>query len=189
MNKSIVSEIADLVEDACKKDTNFFGYTAWTEHIINVVKYAKILAGQMNADEEVVELAALLHDFASVSNKEWYPEHHIHGANLAREILAKYEYPEEKITIIEHAILSHRGSKTIKRASVEADILASADAMAHFDNIPSLFRLAYKVRDMDVTEAKSFILGKLERSYAKLLPEAKRIVLPQYEAAKLLIHI
>jgi uncharacterized protein len=188
MNNKLIQEISNLVENTCKKDTNFFGITAWTEHILEVVKYAKILAKQLKADEEVVELAALLHDFASVSNKDWYPEHHINGARLAREILESYQYPEEKIKMVEHAILTHRGSKTIKRETVEAEILASADSMAHFDNIPSLFRLAYKVKNMEVAEAKVFILGKLERSYAKLLPEAKLVVLPQYEAAKLLIH-
>jgi putative nucleotidyltransferase with HDIG domain len=185
---SIVSDVTKLVENACKKDTNYFGYTAWSEHIINVVKYAKVLAHQMKADAEVVELAALLHDYASVSNYAWYPEHHVHGARLAREILEKYNYPDVKIRLIEACIISHRGSKTIKRESVEAEILASADAMAHFDNLNSLFYLAYKTKGLSVDEANLFILGKLERSWNKLIPEAKKIVKPQYDAAKLLLN-
>jgi HD superfamily phosphodiesterase len=185
---SIVSDVTKVVEEACKQESNYFGYTAWTEHITFVVRHAKELAVAMKADEELCELAALLHDYASVVNKDWYPEHHIHGARLAKEVLTKYKYPENKIKIVEECILSHRGSKLIKRTSVEAEILASADAMAHFDNISSLFYLAYMTKKLHVSEAKSFILGKLERSWNKLIPEAQEIVSPQYQAAKLLLE-
>jgi uncharacterized protein len=184
---TVVEKIARLVEDACKQDANFFGYEAWTDHILSVVKYAKLLAKKMNADEEIVELAALLHDYASVSNKDWYPEHHIHGARLAREILMGLRYPEERITIIEQSILSHRGSKSIKRESVEAEVLASADAMAHFDNLHSLFYLAFKVRGLDIQSGTDFVRNKLERSWNKLIPEAKEIIKPQRQAISLLL--
>lgn len=182
----ITSEISRIVEQACKLEDNIFGYSAWSHHIVNVVEFSKLLADKLNADEEVVELAALLHDYASVLDKKLYPEHHLHGSRLARELLEKYDYAEEKIVKIEHAILTHRGSKNIKRETMEAEILASADAMAHFSNIDSLLYLAYKSKNMDVDEGRNFLLGKLERSFNKILPEAKEIVLPLYDAAKIL---
>jgi len=185
---SIVEKVSELVETACKQETNFFGYAAWTDHILSVVKYAKLLAKKLGADEEISELAALLHDYASVSKKEWYPDHHIHGARLAREVLVPFQYPDEKIKIIEQSILSHRGSKSITRESVEAEVLASADAMAHFDNLHSLFYLAFKVRGLGVQEGTEFVLHKLDRSWNKLIPEAQQIVQPQYEAITLLLR-
>jgi HD superfamily phosphodiesterase len=184
---NLILEVTQLVEKECKKDTNYYGYTAWSEHIVSVVKYSKKLAHQMNIDEELSELAALLHDYSCIVNKDWYPEHHIHSARLAREILTKYKYPEKKICLIEQCILSHRGSKIIKRKSVEANILASADAMAHFDNIGSLFYLAFKTKGLTIDEAKEFILGKLEKSWNKLIPEARKFVSPKYDAIKLLL--
>ena len=92
----IIKEIEKTVEEACKKESNYFGYRAWTYHIFSAAKFAKILAEKLDADKEIVEIAALLHDYASVLNKELYQEHHIHGARLAEEILQKYNYPQEK---------------------------------------------------------------------------------------------
>lgn len=181
---TITSKIAKIVEETCKSKSNFFGYSAWTNHIQNVVIFAKQLAEKMQADVEVVELAALLHDYASVLDKKLYPEHHIHGARLARELLEKYNYPPEKISKIENAILSHRGSKDIKRQAIESEILASADAMAHFTNLESLFYLAFVTKGMKIEEGREFVMGKLNRSWNKLLPEAKEIIAPFYEGAE-----
>lgn len=108
-----------------KKETNYFGYQAWTHHISYVVKNAKLLARELKADEEIVELAALLHDYASILNKDWYPEHHRHGVRLAGKILKNYGYPKEKIEKVKHCILAHRASRKIAKKTIEAKILAS----------------------------------------------------------------
>jgi HD superfamily phosphodiesterase len=185
---SLISNIETIVEKACRSKKNTFGYSAWTHHIAKVVTFSKQLADMMHADSEVVELAALLHDYASIINKDFYQDHHVHGAHLAQQLLEKYNYPQEKIEQIEHCILSHRASKNIKRETIEAEIIASADAMAHFTNIPSLFSLAYTVKGLETEEGKVFVMEKLERSWKKLLPEAKEIIKPQYRAAKMLFN-
>lgn len=58
-----------------KRKTNYFGYGAWTHHILHVVKYAKLMAKKLNADTEVVEIASLLHDYASIINYDFYEDH------------------------------------------------------------------------------------------------------------------
>lgn len=168
----------------CKKDSNIYGYSAWSHHIESVVKFALILADKLEADKEILEIAALLHDIGSVTNKDWYEEHHIHGARIAQEILEKYSYPEEKIKSVKECIIAHRGSRDIKRLSLEAQILASADAMSHFENVDSLMHLAYAVHKLEVDEGREFVLGKLARSWKKLMPEAKDILYDKYEAIK-----
>lgn len=181
----MIKKISQLVEDACKKATNPFGYGDWQYHICSVLKNAKILAKKLKADEEIVEISALLHDYAGILNIELYPDHHIHGAKLAKEILEKYNYPKEKIAKIQHCILAHRGSKNIPQETLEAKIIASADAMAHFYNIPSLMYLAFVEYKMNIDEGAKFVLEKLERSWKKLtLPEAKEMVREKYEAVK-----
>jgi uncharacterized protein len=85
----IIEEIRVLVENACKKETNYFGYGVWAHHILPVVIHAKILARKLHADEEIVEIAALLHDYASVKNRAWIPEHHIHGGPPRRRSFEK----------------------------------------------------------------------------------------------------
>ena len=183
-----IKEIEKLVESECKKDTNYFGYGIWTHHILNVVYYAKKMAKTIGADEEIVEIAALLHDYASIKDYKMYEDHHIHGANEAEQILKTLDYPIEKIENIKHCIISHRGSKVAQKQTKEALCVADADSMAHFDSIPSLFYLAFNSHKMDIDEAKKWILGKLERRWNKLSPQAQNIIKNKYESSKVLLN-
>jgi len=183
----MIKEISNIVEKACKDKDNYFGYGAWTHHILPVVKYAKLMAKKLGADEEIVEIAALLHDYASVKDHKLYKEHHLHGAILAEKILKKYDYPLEKIERIKHCITSHRGSKIAKKLTKEALCVADADSMAHFDSVSSLFYLAFFSHKMDIDEANEWLLQKLERSWNKLSPKAKTIMKDKYEASRLLL--
>ncbi len=185
--KKIIKQIYILVEKTCRKKSNYYGYRAWTHHILPVVKYAKLLAKKLHADEEIVEIAALLHDYASVLDKRLYKNHHVHGAKLAEVILKKYHYPEKRIEQIKHCIFTHRGSKTIKRETKEAKIIASADAMSHFDNVPSLLELAFVVKKMNTSKGTKFVREKIERGYKKLMPEAKVIMKEKYQAIKIVL--
>ncbi len=182
---NVAEEVKKYVRKECKKDTNFFGISAYNHHFVSTVKYAKILAKKTGADEEIVEIAAWLHDIASILGN--YENHHITGAEHAEKILKKYNYPKEKIKKIKHCIKAHRGSKDIPRETVEAECIADADAMSHFDNISSLFYLALVARKLDTNQAKKFIKEKLERSWKKITPRAKAIIKPKYEAAMVLL--
>ncbi|MFA6097757.1 MAG: HD domain-containing protein [Candidatus Paceibacterota bacterium] len=183
----MIKEISEIVEKACKNRTNYFGYGAWTHHILPVVKYAKLMAKKLGADEEIVEIAALLHDYASVKDRKLYEEHHVHGARLAEMILKKYDYPPQRIREVKHCILSHRGSRMAKKLTSEALCVADADSMAHFDSVSSLFFLAFFSHKMDIDEANDWIAKKLERSWKKLSPAAKEIIKDKHEACKLVL--
>lgn len=185
--KKMIKEISKIVEDACKKETNYFGYSVWTHHISSVVKYSKLMAKKIGADEEIVEISALLHDYASVKDYALYEDHHLHGARLAEQILQKFNYPQDRIEKIKHCILCHRGSKITLKLTKEALCVADADSMAHFDSISSLFHLAFFSHKMNIDEANNWLMQKLERSWNKLSPQAKEIVKDKYEASKILL--
>ena len=130
-------------------------------HILAVVKNAVELAPQYGADPEVVEIAAWLHDIASVTDYALYAEHHIHGAEIT--------------ALVQRCILNHRGSRRMEKHSPEEICVADADAVSHFDAVPSLFYLAFVNRDLGIDEGTQFVVGKLERSYNKLSAQGKRI--------------
>jgi uncharacterized protein len=183
-----IQKVYDLVEMECKKETNYFGYGIWSHHILSVVKYAKLLANKLNADVEVVELAALLHDYASIKNKDFYEDHHIYSAKFAEEILTEMNYSLDIIEKIKQCIFNHRGSELGKKNSPEEKIIADADALAHFDNIGSLFYLAFFRHKKDIDEAESWLMKKLKRSWNKIsLEESKKLIKPKYDAAMLLL--
>jgi len=183
MNQDIIDQVEKIVCTTCAKDSNEFKYALET-HFVPVVENAKILAEKLGADLEIVTLAAWLHDYASVYDAKLMPEHHLHGPKLAQEILEKLNYPQDKIDQVKHCIEAHRGSQGIKRQSLEAECVASSDAMSHITNFPALLILAWKVHNMDYQEGIDWALAKMERSWNKLIPEAKELVKEKYEAIK-----
>ncbi len=70
---------------------------------------------------------------------------------------------------------------------MEAKIVASADAMAHITEIPSLFEFTYGVRRIGIEEGREWVLKKITKSYKKLMPEAKKMVKKEFEAAKIIL--
>jgi HD superfamily phosphodiesterase len=180
---SIIDQVEKIVRETCAKDTNEFTYALET-HFVPVVKNARIVAEKMGADLEIVTISAWLHDYASVYDAKLMPEHHLHGPKYAQEILSQLNYPQDKIDQVKHCIEAHRGSQKIPRQTIEAECVASGDAMAHITSFPSLLILAWKVHDMSYQEGIDWALAKMERSWNKLIPEAKELVKDQYEAIK-----
>jgi uncharacterized protein len=179
---AVVNEITQVVRTACTQDSNVFGYGIWTHHIVPVVQYSKILARINSADEEIVEIAALLHDYAGVKDVAMYPEHHIYGSLEAEQLLQQLRYPQDRIDAVKHCIVTHRASVAAHRMSIEAQCLADADAMAHITQVPSLMRMVYVERGLDIDAGTRWVRAKLQRSWHKLSPEAQMMIREQYEA-------
>ena len=172
-----------LVHDAAYAPENKFTSTVWDCHIVPVVEHSMMLGKKLGADLEVLELAALLHDYAGLADFSLYKDHHIHSADLAEEKLQELEMPAEKIQHIKDCILSHRGSVKIEQKTVEAKILASADAMSHITELPDMFYLAYHVHNLGTFEGAKWLQAKLNRSWNKIMPEGKELVQEDYEIA------
>lgn len=164
-------------------------------HIIPVVKNALLLAEKVDANKEVVEMAAYLHDIGRSITKnnlkkfERENEHHIIGEKDSREFLKKWRYDKEFIEKVTHCVLTHRGRKGPEPKTIEAKIIACADAMAHFDTFLDLFETFLRT-SKSFEEALTHIKEKMQRDWNKklTLPEAKEIVKDKYEAIILLIN-
>ena len=182
-HKKLTSEIKRIVEQACAADTYIFGYGIWTHHILQVVENGRGLASRFNADPEIVELAALLHDYASVKDKALYQDHHVHGPIEAEKILKQFHYPQERIEAVKHAIATHRGSVHSESRSPEAECLANADAITHIEQVPSLLYLAYVHHRMGTDEGAQWVLAKLRRSWEKIREDVQNMIKEEYEAA------
>ena len=71
MNSELIQKISSIVEDACKAETNAFGYGIWSHHILPMIPIAENLADRVNVDKEIVTLAVLLHDYAGIKDQEF----------------------------------------------------------------------------------------------------------------------
>lgn len=183
----IKKELSAVVRAASVRN-NHFGHGVWDYHILAVLKHSQTLGKMFKADMEVLELAAILHDYAGIKDYKLYPDHHIHSGELAEKLLKKYNYPEEKIAHIKECIFSHRGSVRMRRRSIEAKILASADAMSHITEIADMFHLAFKIYGYDTADGAKWLKGKLLRSWAKTMPTGRELVWADYEAAMKIIN-
>ena len=174
MREDILESLQKEVYDRCIKPTNRFGMGCY-DHIVAVVRNAAFLAERYNADQEVVMIAAWLHDIASVTDYSLYEQHHIHGAEIACHILKEFDYDEQKILLVQECIRNHRGSVNFEKNSIEELCVADADAVSHFDSVPNLLYLAYVTKGMGMEEGLEFVKGKLTRSYQKLSAQSKEL--------------
>jgi uncharacterized protein len=182
---NITQAVQQHVKEETEKNTHIFT-GAYTEHFVPVVRYATRLAKEVGANVEVVEIAAWLHDIGSIHGHK--KTHHEYGRDYAQTYLTDLGYPQEKIDLVKHAIHAHRGSKNIKRETKEAECVADGDAMSHIYNVVSLFRLAFKSKQLETQQARQFIREKLERSHRKLSKHGKQNVKEYYEAAMIILQ-
>jgi len=160
----------------------------WKYHILPVVKYAKKLAKIYKVNEDVVELAALLHDIGRVKLED-DEKHHIVGVPEAEKILRKFNYPEKVIKEVHHCVASHRPGKGPKPKTMTAKIVANADAMSHFEALPVFFYWRGS-RGCDFKEVLKWVDNKIEQDWTKkvTLPKAREMVKDKYEAARLFLN-
>lgn len=177
----IVEKIREELIKRCEIYNKKYNYDFWNDHIKYVVKNALELAKKYNADVEIVELGALLHDIAMPSEVGTREEHNIYGAQIADELLTKLNYPQDRKERVKECVLRHRGSKDLPRNTIEEECVADADVIAHFDCIPSLFHLVYKDLNLSIYEGQEYLKKKLERDYNKLSKNTREILKNRYE--------
>ncbi|MBQ9013908.1 MAG: metal-dependent phosphohydrolase, partial [Bacilli bacterium] len=105
-------------------------------------------------------------------------EHNKYGAEEDDKILQKYNYPDEKIELVMKCIYNHIYNQN---ESVEEEITADADVLAHFDNLSMLYYISLGKRRMNLEEAKKFVKNKLEFDYNKLSQYGKDNYKDRYE--------
>lgn len=183
---NIIDQVKNFVEEECKKPTSKYGYDPFTYHFIPVVEYIKELAKEYDADIEILEIAAWLHDIGSIIVGR--KDHHITSGNIAEKKLRKFGYPEDKIKRVKDCIFTHRGSQGIKPETIEAQILVEADTMSAFSDLTGLYQCAFAYEKLPRKEAKESIIEKLENKWNQLqFEKSKELIRPKYEAAMLLL--
>ena len=187
MRMDIIDALQKEIKTRCASPSNFFGSDSYG-HVQAVVKNAKLLADAYGADHEIAIISAWLHDIASVTSYDLYKDHHIHGARIAKELLESMDYPIERIERVQKCILNHRGSELKSKSTIEEICIADADAISHFDNLPSLLYFVYTKKKLSYEECVTFVRNKLEHSYQKLSSQSQTIYQEKYEQVMALLQ-
>lgn len=183
----VIQEVKNFVERKCKEPNSNYGYEPFEHHFKPTVTYAGKLADELDADKEVVTIAAWLHDIGSIMHGR--EKHHITGKKIAEEKLNELDYDQNKIELIKKCIENHRSSVNNERNTLEEKIVAEADALSSFDDVAGQFQAAFLHEDKNREEARKSIKEKLKRKWNQLhLEESKEMVRSKYEAAMTLFE-
>jgi len=157
-------------------------------HLMEVERFANLLCDKFpEADRDIVGLGVWFHDIGRLRGYE--KDHDVYGAEEAQKVLAKKGFPTDKIKRVYEVCRTHRCTD-VQPESLEAKILATADAMSHFTH-GFYFRLFQHYQDkMDFDEIRKLVRKKLERDFNKkiLFDEAKKEVQDIYEAMRLVLQ-
>lgn len=152
----------------------------WKYHLYPVIKNALMLADKYGADKDVVEVAALFHDYADLLDMNNRDNHHEIGAKLAEKILIKDGFDKEFVEKVKLCILNHRASVVKNKFSIEEVCVADADAMSHMDSVVELICWRAYLGE-SIMECNNFVKRKIEKSYAKMSKESKILVKEKYD--------
>ncbi len=179
---NIVEQITALVRQKSDEyQANDPGqYDFWNGHLKYVYYEATELAKRYEADLEIVQLGALLHDIALLERVGTKADHHENGKRLAEQILQGYDYPDDKMQRVLGCVLHHRSSKNAE--NIEELCVADADILAHFDNIPMLFDAAYNLHKMvGLGNVREFMRGTFEKDFDDLSEKTRGEFKPRYQ--------
>lgn len=178
---SIIDRVKEYVLQQIKeyKENSNDNYDFWNEHIKYVYKESIKLAKEYNADIEIVSLGALLHDIALINKVGDRKDHHINGEVIAKEILERFDYDEDKLNRVLKCVYNHRSSKNAE--SIEEKCVADADILAHFDNIPMLFNSAFIRNNIPLNEIRTWMKECFEKDYNDLSDRTKETFKEQYQ--------
>ncbi len=131
-----------------------------------------------NTDIEIVQLGSLLHDIALIRQIGDRKDYHANGKMIAEEMLSKYSYPVNKMNRVLSCVYNHRSSKNT--TTIEELCVADADILAHFDNIPMLFNLAYNRCNINLNEVRKWMRSAFEKDYNDLSERTKESFKERY---------
>ncbi len=157
----------------------------WDDHVVIVEKYAQWLLTKLpEAKRDITLLGVWFHDIARAYNE--HAQHDVKGAEYARQYLLAHHLDSKVITQVYEACRAHKAENIIPE-SLEAKIVASADAMSHFDN--SFFLTVFyswSHEDKTAQELKKKLLMKVERDYREKIffDFARQKIKKHYQAWK-----
>ena len=127
MNTKYRQKILDLTKKY-RDELDKCDFSHNSDHLFRVERLAKSIAKEEGADMEIIEAACLIFDVArDLEDKGKIEDHAEEGVKIAKEILAKINFPSDKIEKVSHAIFVHRRSKDRIPETLEAKILRDAD--------------------------------------------------------------
>lgn len=163
-------------------------------HIKVVAFWVEDISTKQQFNKENTLAAAYLHDLAYAWTSKNDPELEKKSESKAKEVLKTAGYDDTEISFIVDKIIHGHGMNEGKEPeNIEAKVLATADALAHFttDFYLVICWKHYLFEDKTLADYKKWVLEKIERDFNNKIffEEYKEIARPHYESIKSLFSL
>lgn len=172
--------VREYVAKACKRSENRLTEAFFNEHIQMVVDFSDQLSSKLNADREIVKIAAYLHDISAVLDFSSLPVHAVNSSEIAKSLLIVHEYPKDRVNKVCQTILTHSRPMDKSEGSAEQVCLSNADAMAQIVNPAYWLFFAFSIRKMEFQEGIKWYRNKMEDNWKLLISPAKEMIYRYY---------
>ncbi len=185
--KKLESLVKELYE---AKNPNRDGWADWLyiNHVLWVADKAEEIANRYNIDCKLSRAAALLHDISDTKIEREDSSSDQLSLEIARDLLKQTQFDSETITlIVDDALRYHSCRNGEKPASGIGKVLATADALAHFQTDFYPFAFSSKLFDNYET-LKLWSAQKIVKDFNNKIffEEIREETRPQYETLQLL---
>jgi uncharacterized protein len=150
MTESRIEKLFKIIFETYQKYNQSLPFHGW-HHINFVTKKAVRFAHLINANEEIVNAAALTHDLNSICEKNSKPEA---GKELRANLLAKAEFEIFEIERIENVINEAHTANRTTNISIEGKALSDADTLFKVLPITPLFFTSKYLEENEVNLKK-----------------------------------
>jgi putative nucleotidyltransferase with HDIG domain len=157
---------AEVNELYMSKDPDRDEWADWLydSHVLIVAKNARDLAKKYDANEELSEVAALLHDIADAKIARVNPDHEETSLEIARQVMTEVGFTSKEIElVVDDAIRYHSCHGDERPKSREGLILATADSLAHLQTDFYVHAAWAFGKDRSLEVLKAWALKKIER--------------------------
>jgi uncharacterized protein len=176
----MIDAAREQMRQACARPENAFGEAFFVEHVTVMRDTAIRLADTFEADPEIVELAAYLHDIAAVQDFSALLRHAELGADLAAQFLAEQGYPRERIQRVRDCILTHSTPLPPGQATPEQVCISQADAVAQLLRPAYWLWYAFVPRAMDYKTGREWYRQRIESHWNAIAAPAKALARDAY---------
>jgi putative nucleotidyltransferase with HDIG domain len=184
-----IQEIKQYVSEQCLTSENLFGPSFFKLHLEVVENYSLQLADQLSADREVVEVAALIHDMAAISDFSSLLQHAEKGAEMADELLKDMPLSPDQKEKIKHCIHVHSKPIAIGSDIPEAVCISNADTMAQITQPMYWTFYIFGVRRFSYEDGRKWYEQRVADNWNELIEPAQRLISESYQNTNNLFRI
>jgi putative nucleotidyltransferase with HDIG domain len=124
--------VYQLVEKTYTNSPIPFAQWMWQNHLLVVAQHAEKLAKKYNANLDLAVAGALLHDFGDAFVHRHSELHEKTSIEKSTDLLREASYSVEEIKeVLEQVIAPHSCKNGFLPKTIEGQVLATADAIAH----------------------------------------------------------